>query len=434
MSFSTKDSVLEEQICEESSEFRLLKYRPTLSSTTHPRVWPFPRSLYVAFGLFVLPLVIILTLIIVTSIIIESSIEGKTCYNTEEVYKFDFSVREERVTVPVFDRYLTPKSQEDYDIRLDGHTHTKFSDGWMSPKQLLEWAIASDYNAIIVTDHNTWIGAQETMKLSESNYADKIVVIPGLEFSCCRIHMNIINISDINGFSNSLSGCEIPKACGKPSDEDLQNLIRKTHEFGGKIVMNHWPWSHKTEGGRRAGIRTLQNHPTLEQLLAWGVDGFEIINGRDFDFPTLTKLANFSNVTFVTGSDIHVPFSAYSWTLIQTPSRSRNDIMNVLFSSLSKEKVAFQYLPEGTLYPNPSATITFTFWKLWMDFGSFIKYQLFMNINQGLYSFSKNPAFCHDAVVNIYYSNIIWFLYIIVIWLVTSFILFYFLFLRKYLI
>ena len=306
----------------------------------------------------------------------------------------------------------------------------------MSPKQLIEWALASDYNAIMVTDHNTWAGAQATMALAEESYADRLVVIPGLEFSCCRIHMNILNVSDIEGFKAALTGCEVPGACGWPSDADLQGIIRKTHSFGGKIVMNHWPWSHKLEGGERPAATTLSDHPSLAQLQAWGVDGFEIVNGSEFDFSTLRKLANIPNCTLLTGSDIHIPFSAYSWTLVKSASLTRAAIMNVLFSPTvsTDDTVAFQYHPQGTRYPNAAATFTANFWRIWIEFGSFVKHQLFMHVNQGMYSFSRSPSFCHAPIVNIYYSNVLWFLYVILFWLVASFLTFYYFFLRNYLV
>lgn len=38
-----------------------------------------------------------------------------------------------------------------YNVLLDGHTHTVYSDGKMNVRQLLDWHLANGYNAIIVT-------------------------------------------------------------------------------------------------------------------------------------------------------------------------------------------------------------------------------------------------------------------------------------------
>ena len=49
----------------------------------------------------------------------------------------------------------------DFNILLDGHSHTTYSDGSLSPSLLLDWHIANGYNAAIITDHNTPEGAIE---------------------------------------------------------------------------------------------------------------------------------------------------------------------------------------------------------------------------------------------------------------------------------
>ncbi|KAF9995028.1 hypothetical protein BGZ79_000182, partial [Entomortierella chlamydospora] len=71
----------------------------------------------------------------------------------------------------------------DYDVLLDGHSHTTYSDGRMSPETLLKWHIANGYNAVIVSDHNTIDGGLAAQKIALEKYADMITVIPGMELS-----------------------------------------------------------------------------------------------------------------------------------------------------------------------------------------------------------------------------------------------------------
>ncbi|KAG2227846.1 hypothetical protein INT45_002084 [Circinella minor] len=49
--------------------------------------------------------------------------------------------------------YLTPfnTSFGQYNVLLDGHSHSIRSDGKMNVRQLLDWHIANGYNAVIVT-------------------------------------------------------------------------------------------------------------------------------------------------------------------------------------------------------------------------------------------------------------------------------------------
>ncbi|CAG8699707.1 12309_t:CDS:2 [Rhizophagus irregularis] len=125
--------------------------------------------------------------------------------------------------------YMTPIDNDfgEFNVLLDGHLHTKFSDGRMNPEQLLKWAIANGYNAIIVSDHN--------------------------------------NIEDVSP--------------DFPSDERLEEIINHVHKLGGLVSVNHIPWSNSTEWGQ------VGDHPSREKLrdMILGVDGLEVvINGYTF--------------------------------------------------------------------------------------------------------------------------------------------------------
>ena len=106
----------------------------------------------------------------------------------------------------------------------------------MSPGQMVEWAIAYGYTALVVSDHNTIAGGLQAKKYAkEQGYEGAIVVIPGVEYTCCRVHMNLIGINET-----------IRPSAAWPTDEELQQAINRTHELGGIAVLNHWAWSHVT--------------------------------------------------------------------------------------------------------------------------------------------------------------------------------------------
>lgn len=77
--------------------------------------------------------------------------------------------------------------------------------------------------------------AAQELALNDERYKDRIVVIPGIEYTCCRIHMNLININE-----------SVPIGPPEPSDEQLQDVIRRVHELGGLVIVNHIPWSNTT--------------------------------------------------------------------------------------------------------------------------------------------------------------------------------------------
>jgi hypothetical protein len=75
----------------------------------------------------------------------------------------------------------------DYNVLIEMHSHTRWSDGAMTPEQMVEWAIAYGYTAIAVTDHNTIGGGLTAKKYAEDKgYNETILVIPGVEYTYAR--------------------------------------------------------------------------------------------------------------------------------------------------------------------------------------------------------------------------------------------------------
>lgn len=62
----------------------------------------------------------------------------------------------------------------------DLHTHSHFSDGTLSPTQLVELAASLELGAVALTDHNTVLGLPEFLKAAEGT---KVQAVPGVEFS-----------------------------------------------------------------------------------------------------------------------------------------------------------------------------------------------------------------------------------------------------------
>ncbi|KAI8056201.1 Polymerase/histidinol phosphatase-like protein [Syncephalis plumigaleata] len=209
-----------------------------------------------------------------------------------------------------------------YNIRLDGHTHTTISDGKLYPNQLVDWAIAHGYNALIVSDHNTIEGGLKAQAYARYRYPNRILVIPAQEYSCCRIHMNLININTT-----------IPVDSARPTNDELRRVMRQVHEQGGLVVVNHIPWSHRT--ARYFQVATLPDHPTLDELIDMGIDGVELINGDTFDYQSYEALRQRRSthptgrsIFAITGSDLHNPDGAYAWTVMQTSNFTIDAVMN----------------------------------------------------------------------------------------------------------
>ncbi|KAJ1883390.1 hypothetical protein H4R99_000711 [Coemansia sp. RSA 1722] len=295
--------------------------------------------------------------------------------------------------------YLKPfnASFTQYNVLLDAHLHTTYSDGVLSPKQALEFALANGYNAVIVTDHQTVDGALAAKAYAEEHLQGKITVIAGMEYTCCRIHMNLIGINE-----------SIQATPPSPSDEQIKAVIDKAHAMGGLVIVNHIPWSNTTL--LPWGVARLPNNPSREQLLDWGVDGFEVINQDTFDLRSYQFIQdNADKLVGLAGSDMHHPGSSYAWTTINARSMSAEDILD----EIRNRRTSFLFDPSGTRPvqspPYSDGYLRYAPWGLVGDY-----FYGYADRSRGQYSFQA--TFCQNEVVDIHNTMIGWFL----LWLIVS--------------
>ncbi|KAL7749663.1 hypothetical protein RI367_004891 [Sorochytrium milnesiophthora] len=281
---------------------------------------------------------------------------------------------------------LTPfnASFGSYNVILDAHSHTTVSDGRMTPETLLDYAIAQGYNALVVSDHNTIEGGLEAERIAKSKFPDgRLVVIPAVEYTCCRIHMNLIGINET-----------IAPPRPYPTDDEMRAAIARTHQLGGIAIVNHIPWSNTLESGYElypnGTGRRLPGQPTRDQLLAMGIDGIEISNQDTFDLVSV-QYAQQHGLIMVTGSDVHYPDGNAGWTLIRTPPSngavvSKDDIMQALRSRQNT------FVFDASITPYRIATLdqhtnpTYTFMSPLLEMGSYAQDMVF-TVYQGMYSF-----------------------------------------------
>jgi len=71
-----------------------------------------------------------------------------------------------------------------------------------------------------------------------------------MEWTSCRLHMNLIGISDP------------VKLIADPTDNDIKQTIDDVHQQGGLVVVNHRPWS----------LNALTNVPSREDFYKYVLD------------------------------------------------------------------------------------------------------------------------------------------------------------------
>ncbi|GFZ29871.1 phosphatase [Clostridium zeae] len=80
------------------------------------------------------------------------------------------------------------------DYKVDFHTHTIFSDGGSTPKELIDDAVAGEVKAIALTDHDNIEGIYEVSRLTKEN---NIEFLNGIEISALYKDGRIIHILGI---------------------------------------------------------------------------------------------------------------------------------------------------------------------------------------------------------------------------------------------
>ncbi len=79
-------------------------------------------------------------------------------------------------------------------MKFDLHCHSYFSDGTLSPSQLIDHAIDSGVTHLALTDHDTVSGLESAVLAASKS---DLTLIPGVEFSCLWQHqlLHIVGLS-----------------------------------------------------------------------------------------------------------------------------------------------------------------------------------------------------------------------------------------------
>jgi len=298
-------------------------------------------------------------------------------------------------------RSLLPFDKDfQYNILVDPHCHTTYSDGSLTPEQNIQWHIANGYNAMIVTDHNTVKGSIVTQQIAREKYNDKIKVLLGQEWSNCRVHLNFI------GINQTITPIK------SPTDQEIQDAINQVHSLGGLVVYNHRPWS----------VWSHLDTPTIQQFAAWGVDYFDVANTYYFDLQTLFY-ARSVGAGICTGNDYHGSTPATGWTLFNAPNTnySANEPINasyfteeMLFDLFKSRNSSFLFEVTGSGYDlrtSKTKNPTYDLLNIFIKIGQF--FHSYYVLNRGVYSFVNGES-CGDQTVYVDKTQIrftiMWFL------------------------
>lgn len=157
-------------------------------------------------------------------------------------------------------------SQNDFKGAADLHMHSCYSDGKLTPDELLQDAQKKGLKIIAIADHNTVDGYKKTNILASE------MVIPAIEFDCWYKGVLI----HILGYGIDIHNEELLIHCAKNKKEteaDIvrlfnhrhpKNIIKAIHNAGGVAILAH-----------PACYWTINLEHFIKTLILLGLDGIE---------------------------------------------------------------------------------------------------------------------------------------------------------------
>ncbi len=214
--------------------------------------------------------------------------------------------------------YSPNYNQTEWNILFDSHSHTYYSDGSLSPRQNLLWHISMGFNAMALTDHNTFEGINEIRQIARTEFNDTIKVLIGIEWTTDKCHLNFILPPDTleEDYNQLVTHTGYAYT---PTDQEIQEVIDNVHLLGGIVIVNHYPWSEDY----------CRNQPTHEEFRDWGVDYFETINGGHYDNESYYFNLN-NGLGQIAGTDMHVAEEVYAYTTLNVSTFTEQAIFDEL--------------------------------------------------------------------------------------------------------
>lgn len=119
-------------------------------------------------------------------------------------------------------------------MTVDLHIHSTYSDGTLTPAQIVDIAVQDHLKALSITDHDTIEGTIEALKRGREK---NIEVIPGIEFSCVHgsAHMHLLGYYVDTG-NNELA--ETLQSIQHAREERNHKIIVKLNKLGVDISLD----------------------------------------------------------------------------------------------------------------------------------------------------------------------------------------------------
>lgn len=179
---------------------------------------------------------------------------------------------------------------------VDLHTHSNYSDGSDSPRELVEKAHNLGLKAVALTDHNTIDGLDEFLKAGEE-YKGEMEVIPGIEFSTeangrdfhiLALYIDKNHYADIENYISLMIKNKI---------KSNKNLVQNLKNAGYEIDYDEIVKANKTENFNRVAIANALKEKGYADSVA---DAFEkYLHRKNGYYHPPKKLNTFDVIEFI---------------------------------------------------------------------------------------------------------------------------------------
>jgi len=231
---------------------------------------------------------------------------------------------------------------DDDEFLFDFHVHTIMSDGWLTVEERIQWYISHGISGAAFTDHDNQRGAILAQEYVNKHGLD-FTVLMGEEWTDHEndIHMNYFGLAEEIVPLESYTP-------GGPTAMNASDLINYIKANGGYITVNHYNYKENPNGGYGVPYN-------LTQLMNWGVDGFEIVNGGSYQnkYIHIRQFCRTNNLTCMGGSDIHTNEDLNTFTKLKLTDPTNLSVANI-FETLklnTHEVIAIEFYPKVVDFP-----------------------------------------------------------------------------------
>ena len=197
----------------------------------------------------------------------------------------------------------------------DFHIHSTFSDGGLTPTEVIKLAKRKEVDIISITDHNNTDGIDEAIIEGRKN---NITVIPGVELSTrynnCRVH--VLGYFKDNSYKDDLLR-EVLLKVRQGKIKSIRKIFEDKIDFCG--FKNKLCVQTGVDILRFFGATVVLAHPVLlckkdfDSIININFDGIEAkyFKNSENDTKYFIDIANKKNIIYTAGSDFHNCIECY---------------------------------------------------------------------------------------------------------------------------